>query len=71
MGYRIGILGKIIAMPLRSVRVPKGQGPESGKQKQYFDCEKRKNCAVRAITTIGHKRFDSVVRLSTVFSVGI
>jgi hypothetical protein len=33
--------------------------------------KKRKNCFVRAITTINHKSFGDGLRLSTVFSVDI
>jgi len=40
-------------------------------QKNILDGEKRKNCFVRAITTINHRRFGDELRVSTVFSVGI
>jgi hypothetical protein len=40
-------------------------------EKNILDGEKRKNCFVRAITTINHRRFGDGLRVSTVFSVGI
>jgi len=40
-------------------------------EKSILDGKKRKNCVVRAITTIDRNWFAGFLRVSTVFSVGI
>jgi hypothetical protein len=64
-------LEKLWAVVRRVLGVKRGEGSKWCEKIDILARKKRKNCFVRAITTIDHNWFAAFLRVSTVFCVGI
>jgi hypothetical protein len=67
----VAVLDTLWAVVSLRIRYKREQRSTICGKNDILDGKKRKNCVVRAITTIDHNWFVGFLRVSTVFCVGI
>jgi len=69
--YANGADERIMALSAGANGVQKGYRAKCGSKINIAGAKMRKKCVMRAIPTIDHSSLDVILRLSTVFCVGI